>query len=106
MGDGLRPADYTSFRDAATDILGRHKGADALAAFGLHDLFAACGTDSDLTPAYAFLEAQGYAGATTPALALLGLTGCPGLSETGLMLGTRLGRTSLIGIPGYAPDGR
>jgi hypothetical protein len=50
---------------------------------------------------YAFLEAQGFVGAATPALAQLGLAGCAGVTGPDLLLGSALGRSALVGIPGY-----
>ena len=69
MADTLRSADYTGYRDAAAAILSRHAGFAATEAFGLADVF----DGEDLSPAYAFLEAQGFAAAVTPALSLLAL---------------------------------
>ncbi len=60
--------DYESYREAAAAILATQSGRPAVDTFGLADVFA----DGDLSPAYAFLEAQGYRGAVTPALAMLG----------------------------------
>ncbi len=62
MTDAVRPADYLAYRDAARGMLGRD-ASRALAEFGLGELFAEAGPGDDLTPAYAFLEAQGYRGA-------------------------------------------
>jgi alkylation response protein AidB-like acyl-CoA dehydrogenase len=101
MPDFLRPSDYLSYRDAAGDILGRHDGTEALTAFGLDELFTTSTSSTDLTPAYAFLEAQGYRGSHTPALALLGPTGCLAPTDASPMLGSRMGRTRLVGIPGH-----
>jgi hypothetical protein len=69
MADSLRSADYVGYRDAAAAILSRHDGPEATEAFGLVDVFEG----DDLGPAYAFLEAQGFAAAITPALSLLAL---------------------------------
>ena len=69
MADTLRSADYVSYRDAAAAILSRHAGVEAIDTFGLSDVFEG----GDCSPAYAFLEAQGYAGAVTPALSFLAL---------------------------------
>jgi hypothetical protein len=69
MPDTLRSADYVSYRDAAAGILSRHTGSAAIEAFGLLDVFEG----DDCSPAYAFLEAQGFAGVVTPALSLLAL---------------------------------
>lgn len=104
MADSLRPGDYIGYRDAAGDILGRHDGAEALTAFSLDELLDPATPAADLTPAYAFLEAQGQHCARTPALALLGLTGMLSRSSctgaTPLLLGSPLGNTRLIGVPG------
>lgn len=69
MADTLRSADYVGYRDAAAAILSRHEGSEATRGFGLVDVFEG----DDLSPAYAFLEAQGFADAVTPALSLLAL---------------------------------
>jgi hypothetical protein len=69
MPDTLRSADYASYREAAAGILSRHDGLAAIEAFGLLDVFEG----DDCSPAYAFLEAQGFAAAVTPALSLLAL---------------------------------
>ena len=69
MAPTLRSADYVSYRDAAAAILSRHSGTAATEAFGLADVFEG----DDLSPAYAFLEAQGSAAVVTPALSLLAL---------------------------------
>lgn len=98
MPDPLRPSEYVEYRDAAADILQRHDGEEALTIFGLGDLLAAP-QDGDLTAAYAFLEAQGYHRTTTPALGLLGPAGVP--EAEGAQLGSSLGRTRLVGAPGW-----
>jgi hypothetical protein len=69
MADTLRSTDYAGYREAAAAILSRHGGFAATDAFGLADVF----DGDDLSPAYAFLEAQGFAAAVTPALSLLAL---------------------------------
>lgn len=99
MPDPLRPADYVSYRDAAAEILQRHDGAQALATFGLDELLSAPDPTGDLTVVYAFLEAQGYHRATTAALALLGPAGL--VATDGALLGSPLGRTGLVGVPGW-----
>jgi hypothetical protein len=104
MLEHLRSKDYISYRDAAVGILGRHSGEDALAAFGLDDLFATTVTPSDLVPVYAFLEAQGYQCAVTPALGLLGLVGCVEPGPTVQLLGSLLGTSQLYGVPGRLPS--
>jgi hypothetical protein len=108
MADSLRPTDYIGYRDAAHDILGRHQGDEALAAFGLDELLDPATPATDLTPAFAFLEAQGQRCAGTPALALLGLTGVlAGRTPTEgppLLLGSPLGNTQLVGAPGHTPS--
>ncbi|MFJ3779757.1 acyl-CoA dehydrogenase family protein [Streptomyces sp. NPDC090075] len=108
MADSLRPADYIGYRDAAHDILGRHSGAEAITAFGLDELLDPASPAADLTPVYAFLEAQGQRCADTPALARLGLTGTltdPASTGTPpLLLGSALGNTRLIGVPGRLPS--
>jgi alkylation response protein AidB-like acyl-CoA dehydrogenase len=73
MADTLRSSDYASYRDAAAAILSRHQDVQAVETFGLTDVFA----DADCSPAYAFLEAQGFAGAVSPALSLLALADPP-----------------------------
>jgi hypothetical protein len=91
-----RSAEYLAYRAAAAAILGRHDGIAAVAAFGLADVFAG----DDLSPAYAFLEAQGRAGATTPALALLGLAGDLPPRATSVLLASALDRPGLLAVPG------
>ena len=86
--------DYVGYRDAAAAILSRQAGAQAVATFGLSDVFH----ESDLRPAYAFLEAQGRHGATTPALGMLALTHL-GLPEDD-SFGIPFGRDSLVAVTG------
>lgn len=108
MPDRLRSVDYTDYRDTAVGILGRQDGAAAVSAFGLDELLGPDAGASDLSPAYAFLEAQGYTGTITSALGLVGLTGLAGFAGwptdgRPLLLGSRLGATRLVGVPGLTP---
>ncbi len=96
----LRPEDYLSYRETAVAILGRHDGATAVEAFGLDDLFDDSTATTDLTPAFAFLEAQGYHGAVTPALGLVGLVACSSPGGPRMLLGSRVGAGRLVGVPG------
>jgi hypothetical protein len=101
MPDRLRPADYMEYRDTAVGILNRSGGTESLQAFGLDELFGSTEAATDLGPAYAFLEAQGYTGAVSPALALVGLAGELQPGGPPLLLGSRLGTTPLVGVPGW-----
>lgn len=105
MTETLRSTDYVDYHDAAVAILSRHSGIDAVNAFGLDDVFSAGNTD--YSPAYAFLEAQGFAGVVTPALSLLGLaeTGPAGSARDDdvRMLAVPFGRGSLVGVAGMVP---
>ncbi len=95
MPDTLRSEDYISYRSAAAAIFGRHDGEAALDTFGLVDVFA----DRDHSPAYAFLEAQGYAAAVTPALSLLALAD-PARDGPPQLLGMPFGRDGLVAVAG------
>ena len=98
----LRPAEYLGYRDAAAAILTRHSGQAALEAFGFTDVWDE-GTH-DLRPAYAFLEAQGSACVSTPALGLLPLAGAldGALPADGIgpLFGATLGTSQLVAVPG------
>ena len=104
MTDAVRPADYLAYRDAARGMLGRD-ASRALAEFGLGELFAEAGPGDDLIPVYAFLEAQGYLGAATPALGRLGLVGVPEVAdaEDQPLLGCELGASQLVAVTGLTP---
>jgi hypothetical protein len=104
MTDAVRPVDYLAYRDAARGMLGRD-ASRALTEFGLGELFAEAGPGDDLTPVYAFLEAQGYLGAATPALGRLGLVGVPEVAgaEGQLLLGCELGASQLVAVTGLTP---
>jgi alkylation response protein AidB-like acyl-CoA dehydrogenase len=100
----VRPAGYLGFRDAAAAILGRHEGQAALNVFGFTDVYAE--GPGDLRPAYAFLEAQGAACVTTPALGLLPLAGTP-VERTqadggGALFGSPVGTSQLVAVPGFS----
>ncbi|SEO49473.1 acyl-CoA dehydrogenase family protein [Trujillonella endophytica] len=103
MADAVaRPAEYVGFRDAAAAILTRHEGAAALDAFGFADVYA--DGAHDLRPAYAFLEAQGFRGASTPALGLLPLAGAlDGRLAGAPLFGAPFGSSSLVAVPGLTP---
>lgn len=95
-------ADYDSYLDAASSILSRHSGAAAIEAFGLADVFAQ-GASTDLSPAYAFLEAQGKNSVTTSALGLLAQLP---VVDSGYAFALPFGRGSLVGAPGLAEPAR
>jgi hypothetical protein len=101
----LRPAEYLGYRDAAAAILARHSGQAALEAFGFTDVWD--DGASDLRPAYAFLEAQGSACVSTPALGLLPLAGAlDGALRAdggGPLFGAALGTSHLVAVPGLIP---
>jgi hypothetical protein len=99
MDSGRLSGDYAGFREAAVAIFERYDGDDALAAYGLADVFA---HDSDHAPAYAFLEAQGYAGTSTSALSALALAGTP--APGSLLLAVPFGHRGLLGVAGLVPD--
>jgi hypothetical protein len=103
MTEVHRPGEYLEYRDAASAILSRESGVAALKAFGLTDLLDGTGPAQDLTPVYAFLEAQGFRVAASPALARLGLVG----ARLGLdgpppeaLLGWPVGADPWVGVPG------
>jgi alkylation response protein AidB-like acyl-CoA dehydrogenase len=104
MTDGLRPAEYLTYRDAAREILTRHEGVAAILASGLHEVLGDTGPTADLTSAYAFLEAQGYRAAVTPALGMLGLAASAvvGRAADGppTLLASALGATDTLAVPG------
>jgi Acyl-CoA dehydrogenase, C-terminal domain len=106
MTDATRPASYLAYRDAARGALGRDDTSGAVAEFGLSELFDEARAGDDLTPAYAFLEAQGYRGASTPVLGRLGLVGVTEVSKVeGLhVLGTEVGTSGLVAVAGLTPD--
>ncbi|WP_319448773.1 MULTISPECIES: acyl-CoA dehydrogenase family protein [unclassified Mycobacterium] len=109
MTDGLRPSDYITFRDAAGAILERHGGGDALSVFGIDEILQDAGKDADLTPVYAFLEAQGYHCAVTPALGRLAaaaLLECPGLLAVRdtVVLGCPLSTGDVAAVLGASTD--
>jgi Acyl-CoA dehydrogenase, C-terminal domain len=102
MTDGVRPAEYLEYRDAARGLLGRGDTDRALQEFGLGELLSEARPGDDLTPVYAFLEAQGYRGASTPALGRLGLVG---VAETAALndqavLGCELGASEAVAVTG------
>jgi hypothetical protein len=99
MDSGRLSADYAGFRDAAVAIFERYDGDDAVSAFGLADVFA---HDNDHAPAYAFLEAQGYAGTSTSALSALALAGTA--APASLLLAVPFGHGGLLGVAGLTPD--
>src|SRR5262245_26684294 len=101
MTEVHRPADYLEYREAASKILSRESGERALASFGLTDLLDTCAPGQDLTPVYAFLEAQGFRVAFSPALGRLGLVGLDGVA-TGGLLGWPMG--SWFVVPGWQSD--
>jgi hypothetical protein len=113
MTDGLRPEEYLAYRDAARGILTRYEGLAAILASGLHEVLGDTEPTADLTSAYAFLEAQGYRAAVTPALGMLGL-GMLGLAASAVadlaadgpptLLASPLGATDTLVVPGL-PDG-
>jgi Acyl-CoA dehydrogenase, C-terminal domain len=105
MTDAVRPADYLAYREAALGLLGRGDASHALEEFGLGQLLEEAGPDDDLTPVYAFLEAQGYLGAATPALGRLGLVGVREVASAGgqPVLGTELGASQLVAVAGLQP---
>lgn len=98
--DALRPAEYREYRAAAQAILDRQHGSKAIEAFGLDELLADP-TARDLTPAYAFLEAQGRCGAVTPALAMIGLAGHTP-TDFPVLLGLPFGPPQTIAVPGWS----
>jgi Acyl-CoA dehydrogenase, C-terminal domain len=104
MSDGLRPEDYLTYRDAAREILNRYEGITAITASGLDELLGDAEPGGDLTPAYAFLEAQGYRVAVTPALGILGLATSTATGLTSarspLLLASPLGATDTVVVPG------
>jgi alkylation response protein AidB-like acyl-CoA dehydrogenase len=104
MTDGLRPEEYLTYRDAARGILTRYEGVAAIRASGLHEVLGDTGPTADLTSAYAFLEAQGYRAAVTPALGMLGLAASAvvGLAADGppTLLASALGATDTLVVPG------
>jgi hypothetical protein len=106
MTDETRPSAYLAFRDAARGALGREDTSRALEEFGLGELFDEARPGDDLTPVYAFLEAQGYHGANTSALGRLGLVGVPDMrSAAGLhVLGSELAASGLVAVAGLTPD--
>jgi hypothetical protein len=102
--DALRPAEYCEYRVAAQSILGRQQGTAAIGAFGLDELFADASAN-DLTPVYAFLEAQGRCGAVTPALAMIGLAGTAPTGPSvllGLPFGPQPSAAQTIAVPGWS----
>jgi acyl-CoA dehydrogenase-like protein len=112
MTEGTQPApwesarlsaDYVGYRDAATAILARHPGPDAVDAFGLSDVFE----DGDFAPAYAFLEAQGRQAVVTPALGLLGMAHLSAAHGSAVapgpcVLALPLGRDRLPAVAGFS----
>jgi len=109
MTDGWRPADYLAYRDAARGVLTRYAGMAAIRASGLDEVLGDAEPAEDLTPAYAFLEAQGYRAAVTPALGILGLATsavtavrAPGPAT---LLASRLGATDAMVVPGLCDSG-
>jgi alkylation response protein AidB-like acyl-CoA dehydrogenase len=104
MTDGLRPEDYLAYRDAARGVLTRYQGMAAILASGLDEVLGDTEPAGDLTPAYAFLEAQGYRAAVTPALGMLGLaaSAVAGLAANGppTLLASSLGATDALVVPG------
>ena len=101
MADTLRSADYVGYRDAAAAILSRHEGSEATRGFGLVDVFEG----DDLSPAYAFLEAQGFAAAVTPALSLLALAEPAGEPPQTLMA-LPFGRGEHVAVAGMTDGSR
>ena len=105
MIDAYRPPSYVEFRDAASSILARASGDAAVQAFGLSDLLAGAEPAEDLTPVYAFLEAQGARVGSTTALGRLGLVGEPAAGRPGAasqaLLGLPIGVAGLLAVPGY-----
>lgn len=106
MTDATRPAGYLEYRDAARGLLGRADASRALEDFGLGELLSGPGAGHDLTPVYAFLEAQGYRGASTPALGRLGLVGVPEVADASAeaLLGCELGASELVAVAGLTPE--
>jgi Acyl-CoA dehydrogenase, C-terminal domain len=104
MTDAYRPSHYLEYRDAAVTILTRGSGDMAVKAFGLTDLLAGIEPADDLTPVYAFLEAQGSQVATTAVLARLGLVGSPehrlDRAAPQALLGQPIGPGPLVAVPG------
>jgi alkylation response protein AidB-like acyl-CoA dehydrogenase len=104
MTDGLRPEDYLAYRDAARGVLTRYEGMAAIRASGLDEVLGDAEPADDLTPAYAFLEAQGYRAAVTPALGILGLaaSAVTALTTPGpaTLLAFPLGATDAVVVPG------
>jgi Acyl-CoA dehydrogenase, C-terminal domain len=104
MTDGLRPAEYLTYRDSARGVLTRYEGIAAILASGLDEVLSDTEPAADLTPAYAFLEAQGYRAAVTPALGMLGLaaSAVAGLAADGppTLLASALGATDTLAVPG------
>jgi len=98
MAEARLSDEYVGYRDAAAAILTRHDGAQALSVFGLADVFA---EGSDHTPAYAFLEAQGYAAASTDALSTLALAGLD--VPDAPLLALPFGYRGLLGVTGAQP---
>jgi hypothetical protein len=102
MGEPHRPGDYIEYRDAAAAILACESGDAALTAFGLGEILHSTG-HADLTPLYAFLEAQGAQVAVTAALGRLGTVGLPRLIDgpgPPPLLGQPLGDGALVAVPG------
>lgn len=100
-GARLAPG-YVDYRDAAAGALSRSSGAAACDAFGLHDVVADARDAGDLAPALAFLEAQGAAGAVTPALGRLALLG---EGDPGWQLAAPYGRHGHSAVAGLEPGG-
>jgi hypothetical protein len=107
MTDAHRPGDYLEFREAACAILSRQSGDAALAAFGLTELLDGAAPGQDLTPVYAFLEAQGFRVSSSSALGRLGLVGHgsgPVDVATDTMLGWPMVGGSWAVVPGWQPN--
>ncbi len=96
------PQEYLEYRDAAAGTLSRSAGPEACDAFGLGDVFSAAADAGDLAPVLAFLEAQGAAGAVTPALGLMALLGD---AEQGWQYAAPYGRRGHCAVAGWVPGG-
>ena len=106
MSEAHRPGDYLEYREAASAILSRESGDTALKAFGLTELLDDVAPGQDLTPVYAFLEAQGLRVGSSSALARLGLIGHRSRLDAvaaGTLLGWPMGEP-WIAVPGWLPD--
>lgn len=108
MLESLRDTEYLSYREAALAIFGRLDGIAALEAFGLDEILLIGSGRVDLAPVCAFLEAQGYRGGATSALARVGLTGLTGQfrevsAGSPILLGSLIGRTTSVAVPGFMP---